>query len=512
MTTDDAERIARLERQLAATQQITHIGSWEWDVATNAVTWSDELYRIYGLAPRSIAVTFETFLARVHPEDRDRTGREVRAALETGGSFAYPERIIRPDDTIRELETKGEAMTDANGRVTRLVGTCRDVTAERKREETLTLFEDVVHNIQIGLAVLHAPDANDVGSVRLISFNPAAETIARRPLFELLGKTLREVVPFAAGGTLERLVLGVASDGVVREGSVARSRDPLDPNRAVSMKAFPLPASCVGVALEDVSEQTRSRRMREAEARTLEMIVTGEPLGAIMGALAQAVDAELPGCAPAIVLFEHDGAVPRYGAPATDLDGPRVSSPILASDGRPLGAFDLCVETHRPAEWREEIVARATRIAGIAIERRQLEDQLRALSQHVESVREEERTGIAREIHDELGQGLTALKMDIAWLGRRAADNEAMGSPAVRDHLQGMSQLTDDIIQQVRRISAELRPGVLDDLGLGAAIEWQSQEFERRTATPCAVRSNVADGQLRAARVHGGSSASSRRR
>jgi PAS domain S-box-containing protein len=496
VTTDDAERIARLERQLATTQQITHIGSWEWDVATNAVTWSDELYRIYGLGPGSIAITFETFLARVHPEDRGRTAREVRAALESGGSFAYPERIIRPDGTVREVETKGEAMSDANGRVTRLVGTCRDVTAERKREETLTLFEDVVHNIQIGLAVLHAPDANDVASVRLISFNPAAETIARRPLFELLGKTLREVVPFAAGGTLERLVLGVASDGVVREGSVARSRDPLDPNRAVSMKAFPLPASCVGVALEDVSEQTRSRRMREAEARTLEMIVTGEPLGAIMEALAQAVDAELPGCAPAIVLFEHDGAVPRYGAPATDLDGPRLSSPILASDGRPLGAFDLCVETHGPAEWREEIVARATRIAGIAIERRQLEDQLRALSQHVESVREEERTGIAREIHDELGQGLTALKMDIAWLGRRAADNEAMGSPAVRDHLQGMSRLTGDIIQQVRRISAELRPGVLDDIGLGAAIEWQSQEFARRTATPCAVRSNVADGQF----------------
>jgi PAS domain-containing protein len=73
-----------LERQLATAQQITHIGSWEWNVRTNAVAWSDELYRIYGLEPQSCAITLESFLARVHPDDRPRTEREVRAALERG--------------------------------------------------------------------------------------------------------------------------------------------------------------------------------------------------------------------------------------------------------------------------------------------------------------------------------------------------------------------------------------------------------------------------------------------
>ncbi|HEY6558016.1 MAG TPA: PAS domain-containing protein, partial [Polyangiaceae bacterium] len=60
----------RLQHHLAAAQQITHIGSWEWDLGTNIVTWSDELYRIYGLEPQSCSVTFDAFLSRVHPDDR----------------------------------------------------------------------------------------------------------------------------------------------------------------------------------------------------------------------------------------------------------------------------------------------------------------------------------------------------------------------------------------------------------------------------------------------------------
>ena len=80
MSRDD-DRVRTVERQLAVAQQITHIGSWEWDVRTNAVAWSDELYRIYGLEPQSREVTLEFFLSRVHPEDRSRIQAEVGKAL-----------------------------------------------------------------------------------------------------------------------------------------------------------------------------------------------------------------------------------------------------------------------------------------------------------------------------------------------------------------------------------------------------------------------------------------------
>ena len=103
-------------------------------------------------------------------------------------------------------------------------------------------------------------------------------------------------------------------------------------------------------------------------------------------------------------------------------------------------------------------------------------EQLRSLSAHLESVREAERTKVAREVHDELGQILTALKIDLSWLARRLSSEQAL-----LEKVESVKQLLDTAIQTVKRISVELRPGVLDDLGLGAAIEWQGQDFEKRT-------------------------------
>ncbi len=119
MTTNDKEHTARLERQLSVTQQLTHIGSWEWDVATNTVSWSDELYRIYGLEPKSIEITLETFLDHVHPEDRAR-GRCGRSERRSSRGTASPTSgANRPASTgaSASLETRGEASRDARGKV-----------------------------------------------------------------------------------------------------------------------------------------------------------------------------------------------------------------------------------------------------------------------------------------------------------------------------------------------------------------------------------------------------------
>jgi len=104
-------------------------------------------------------------------------------------------------------------------------------------------------------------------------------------------------------------------------------------------------------------------------------------------------------------------------------------------------------------------------------------EQLRELSQFLESVREEERTNMAREIHDELGQILTALNIELSWLtGRLPKDEELL-----RQKAEAMSELANSAISTVKRISSELRPGLLDDLGLADAVEWQTQEFSRLT-------------------------------
>jgi PAS domain S-box-containing protein len=409
-----SERTARLERQLAAAQQLTHIGSWEWDLATSAVTWSDELYRIYGLEPQSCEITFEVFLSRVHPEDRDRIHGEVRSALERGGRFAYPERIVRPDGSVRELDTVGEVKRDAGGRPVRLLGTCRDVTAERRASRLRAAEQRLLEMIASGSELGPVLDR-----LALLIEEQAPETIASVLLLDSSGTRVRTGaapnLPPEYSAAIDGLPIGPAAGSC---GTAAYTNRP--------------------VFVADIESDPRWADYREAAL--------------------------------------------RHGLRAC------WSTPI-AHDGKVLGTFALYYRQPRsPAPEEIDLIARATHIAGIAIQRAQLDEQLRALSAHIESVREEERTGVAREIHDELGQALTALTMDIAWMRRRTPPG---GEPAAK--LDEMAELTDALIASVRRISADLRPGVLDDLGLVAAIEWQAQEFERRTGTPCVVQSDVGE-------------------
>ena len=144
-------------------------------------------------------------------------------------------------------------------------------------------------------------------------------------------------------------------------------------------------------------------------------------------------------------------------------------------------------------------VERAMRAAKERTDRRRAEErlresheQLRALSVYLQYVREEERTRIAREVHDTLGQALTGLKMDLAWLAVRMP----RGQRPVQDKVKSMSGHIDATIQTVRRIATELRPGILDDLGLVAALEWQANEFSQRTGIQAEVTSTLQDTQL----------------
>jgi signal transduction histidine kinase len=122
---------------------------------------------------------------------------------------------------------------------------------------------------------------------------------------------------------------------------------------------------------------------------------------------------------------------------------------------------------------------------------RRSHDQLRALTGHLQFVREEERTRIAREVHDELGQALTGLKIDLSWLSGRIARERALLRKA-----KEMSAQIDATIHTVRRIATELRPGVLDSLGLAAAIEWQTMDFQERTGIRCEVKIDVKEAVL----------------
>jgi diguanylate cyclase (GGDEF)-like protein/PAS domain S-box-containing protein len=123
--------------RLAEAQQIAHVGSWEWDVGTNRVSWTEELYRMYGIAPGQFQGTFEGFLSCVHPEDRDMVTNAVQASIASRSPFEFEHRVIRSTGDIAILQGRGRIITDGDGHVIRLIGSGQDITENRNVEKRL---------------------------------------------------------------------------------------------------------------------------------------------------------------------------------------------------------------------------------------------------------------------------------------------------------------------------------------------------------------------------------------
>ncbi|HEX5468631.1 MAG TPA: MASE1 domain-containing protein [Gaiellaceae bacterium] len=120
---------------LAEAQSLAHIGSWEWDIAGDRVTWSSELYRIYDIEPLGDELAYETYLARIHPSDRDGVRRVIDEALTERRPFEMTHRIVLADGRERFVQGRGRVVLDRSGHPIRMVGTTQDVTERRRVEE-----------------------------------------------------------------------------------------------------------------------------------------------------------------------------------------------------------------------------------------------------------------------------------------------------------------------------------------------------------------------------------------
>jgi PAS domain S-box-containing protein len=137
---------------LAEAQEVAHIGSWEWDITADRVTWSDELYRIYGLEPQSVGITYERYLERIHPDDREAVREAVGRALAEGTSFVFEHRTVLGDGRVRWLQGRGRVLLNDAGKPLRMVGTSQDVTERRQLDELRdTILSTVSHELRTPL-------------------------------------------------------------------------------------------------------------------------------------------------------------------------------------------------------------------------------------------------------------------------------------------------------------------------------------------------------------------------
>jgi PAS domain S-box-containing protein len=128
--------LRRREAQLAHAQAIAHMGSWDWDITTNSLTGSDEMYRIYGFELGE-PLTTGKILARIHPDDADALRRDIDEAVNRGRDFTLEHRVVRPNGEVRHVRSQGHVVLDGDGRPALIVGAGHDVTEEKAAEEVL---------------------------------------------------------------------------------------------------------------------------------------------------------------------------------------------------------------------------------------------------------------------------------------------------------------------------------------------------------------------------------------
>jgi len=135
---DSEGKLRVSEERLAEAQRITHLGSWVWDIEEDREIWSDEIYRIFGLAPQEFSATYEAFLESVHPDDREFVKSSVSAAIHNKELYSIDHRIIRPDGNIRYVHEEGEVTYNQEGKPIQMMGTVQDITDRIVTEELVS--------------------------------------------------------------------------------------------------------------------------------------------------------------------------------------------------------------------------------------------------------------------------------------------------------------------------------------------------------------------------------------
>jgi PAS domain S-box-containing protein len=271
-------QLRRMTEFLSHAQAVAHVGSWEWDMATDVITWSEETYRIFGVDPAAGPLSFERYVELIHPDDRDALDDAVGRARETREPFEIDHRIVRPDGEVRFLYGRGGIARDAVGNPRRLIGAVLDITGRKLAEEALRRANERLQTV-IQSSPLAIFSVNADGIVQ--SWNPAAERLFGWTAEEIIGA----LVPIVSDANEEqyrearrRVMQGEALTGIAL---ARRKKD----GSSVTVNRFAAPlrepdgrVSGILVLIEDV---TAMKRLEQQFYRAQKMEAVGRLAGGV---------------------------------------------------------------------------------------------------------------------------------------------------------------------------------------------------------------------------------------
>ncbi len=383
--------LASRERQLAEAQRLASVGSFEWDLETGQLVWSDELYRIYGLEPQERKASFGNYLVRVHPDDRLRVRRCIQKSITDRTPYSFNERIVRSCGETRTLHSKGEVIASGNGEEgsLRLVAFCQDITDRLQAEEMWKRYETIVNTARDFLTLVNRRYRHE-------AVNDAYCAAHGLPRDKVIGKGLAQVWGRGPFCSVMKRHLDLCFSG-----------------RDVHYRFW-------------FKGGERGRRYYDVN----------------------------------LYPYVHEGAVTHVIVVTRDITEEKQAQDALQE------SKEHYVQLFREAQAMEE--------------------NLRQLSHKVVSAQEEERKHISRELHDEVGQTLTAVNVSIAMLRKEAGDDGRLNGKVAE-----AQRLIEQSMETVHRFARELRPEMLDHLGPYAALRSYVKSFGERTGIKMILQPNA---------------------
>jgi PAS domain S-box-containing protein len=266
----DIDLVRPENEALERAEQLAQTGTWEWDLETDVLVWSTNMWRLLGLEPDSVTPTPEYVIGRVHPDDRERVEREIDLARREGRLPGPTYRTIWPDGTVHVLRSYPAAAEEREGRPRRLVGAVQDVTelreSERRTSETLTLMETLQSAAPVGFAFIDR-------DFRIVRMNEKLAEVNGAPLHEQIGQTVAEAVP-DVWRQMEHVYRGVLETGEAAMNlEVTRQRSGKEGSRLWLASYYPVHAEeeiiGVGVIVTDITERQEAEHFRAAVMDTM---------------------------------------------------------------------------------------------------------------------------------------------------------------------------------------------------------------------------------------------------